>query len=168
MLTGFVVGRVGPSRAGFIDLGFNLVTMDSPKLKVVITDWTFSDLSLEEHILGAQGHKVEGRQCKTEPELISLVADADAVITQFARLTRPVVESMTKARAIVRYGIGVDNVDLESARARGIPVCNVPDYCIDEVADHTLSFILAMTRQVVPHCVGVRAGQWKLAVRSTP
>lgn len=131
--------------------------------KIVITDWTFPDLSVEENILGAQGYLVEGRQAKTEPELISLVRQADCVITQFARLTRPVIDSMQNARVIVRYGIGVDNVDLEAARARGIPVCNIPDYCVDEVADHTLAFILAITRQVVPHCLGVRAGQWKLA-----
>lgn len=65
---------------------------------------------------------------------------------------------------IVRYGVGVDNVDLEAARARGIPVCNVPDYCIDEVADHTLAFLLSMTRQVVPHTVQLRTGKWGLAV----
>jgi D-3-phosphoglycerate dehydrogenase len=71
---------------------------------------------------------------------------------------------MTKVRVIVRYGIGVDSVDLPAAKERGIPVCNVPDYCIDEVADHTLAFILAATRQVVPNCVRVRGGQWGLAV----
>ena len=56
----------------------------------------------------------------------------------------------------------MDNVDLEAARARGIPVCNVPDYCIDEVADHTLALILALTRQVVPTCIHLRGGQWSL------
>jgi D-3-phosphoglycerate dehydrogenase / 2-oxoglutarate reductase len=138
--------------------------MHTAKQKVAITDWSFNDLSVEQQILETHGGLVEARQCKTEAELISLVRDADAVITQFARVSRPVIESMAKARVIVRYGIGVDNVDLEAARTRGIPVCNVPDYCIDEVADHTLAFILAATRQVVPHCLGVRAGQWKLAV----
>src|SRR5262249_15639058 len=54
--------------------------------------------------------------------------------------------------------------DLDAARARGIPVCNVPDYCVDEVADHTLALMLATTRQVVPHCLGVRSGRWALAV----
>ena len=68
------------------------------------------------------------------------------------------------ARAIVRYGIGVDNVDLDAAQFGGIPVCNVPDYCIDEVADHTLAFILSATRQVSPHGVAVREGRWRLAV----
>jgi D-3-phosphoglycerate dehydrogenase len=71
---------------------------------------------------------------------------------------------MKKVRVIVRYGIGVDNVDLHAAKERGIPVCNVPDYCIDEVADHTLAFILGVTRQVVPNCLRVRGGQWGLAV----
>ncbi|MDA0591545.1 MAG: C-terminal binding protein, partial [Planctomycetota bacterium] len=70
---------------------------------------------------------------------------------------------MQRAKVIVRYGIGVDNVDLEAARARGIPVCNVPDYCIDEVADHTLAFILGTTRQVVPNTLHVRDGKWGLA-----
>jgi len=72
---------------------------------------------------------------------------------------------MRKARAIVRYGIGVDNIDLDAARERGIPVCNVPDYCIDEVADQTLAFILATTRQVVTHANHLRAGQWGLATQ---
>ena len=71
---------------------------------------------------------------------------------------------MKKARIIVRYGIGVDQIDLEAAAARGIPVCNCPDYCIDEVADHTLSFMLALTRQNNPSWEAVRAGAWKLAV----
>ena len=71
---------------------------------------------------------------------------------------------MAKCRIIVRYGIGVDNVDLDAAAKRGIPVCNVPDYCVDEVADHTLAFILALARKVVPGWDVVRAGGWKLAV----
>lgn len=136
----------------------------STKPKVVVTDYSFADLGPEGQVLSAAGCELTGRQCKTEAELIDLCADADAVITQFARVNANVINAMQKARAIVRYGVGVDNVDLEAARARGIPVCNVPDYCIDEVADHTLAFILATTRQVVPHTVQLRAGKWGLAV----
>lgn len=141
--------------------------MNTASATVAITDWAFSDLAIEEQILQPHGCVVQGRQCRTEPELIALVADADAVITQFARLTSKVIQSMTRARVIVRYGIGVDNVDLDAARARHIPVCNIPDYCIDEVADHTLAFMLATARQVVPHTVHLRAGQWGLAVPLT-
>src|SRR5439155_317156 len=81
----------------------------------VITDWTFPDLGVEERILKAQGIEVEGRQCKTESELIALCAEADTVITQFARVNANVIAAMRKARAIVRYGIGVDNIDLDAA-----------------------------------------------------
>ena len=141
--------------------------MHSPKPRIVITDWTFSDLSLENQLLQAKDIELIGKQCKNEAELISLVSDADAVITQFARINANVIGAMKKARAIVRYGIGVDNVDLAAARHRQIPVCNVPDYCMDEVADHTLAFILATTRQVVPNTLHLRAGKWGLPVPLT-
>jgi len=133
-------------------------------MKVVVTDYTFPDLSFEEAVLRPSGCELIGRACKTEAELVALVADADCVITQFAKVNATVIGAMEKARAIVRYGIGVDNVDLAAAQARGIPVCNIPDYCIDEVADHTLAFILAATRNVVPHTMHLRAGKWSLAV----
>lgn len=133
-------------------------------MNIAITDWTFPDLSLEQAILESAGCKVMAQQCKTEEELIALVASADAVITQFARINASVIAAMTRARAIVRYGIGVDNVDLDAARAHGIPVSNIPDYCIDEVADHTLAFILGLTRQVVTHTADLRAGHWRLTV----
>jgi D-3-phosphoglycerate dehydrogenase len=137
--------------------------MNPPNPTVVVTDWTFPDLGVEEEILKARGVALVAGQCKTEKELIALCADADAVITQFARVNANVIASMRRARAIVRYGIGVDNVEVDAARARGIPVCNVPDYCIDEVADQTLAFILALSRQVVTHANHLRAGNWGLA-----
>lgn len=133
-------------------------------MKVVITDYTFPDLAIEEEIIQSAGGQLVGRRCQTEPELIGLVAEADCVIAQFAKVDAKVIAAMAKARAIVRYGIGVDNVDLEAARARGIPVCNIPDYCIDEVADHTLAFILAATRQLVTHTAHLRNGEWSLAI----
>jgi D-3-phosphoglycerate dehydrogenase len=129
---------------------------------VVVTDYSFPDLSTEEAILEGAGCRVTGRQCKTEAELIGLCREADAVMTQFARVNSAVIEAMKRARVIVRYGIGVDNVDLEAARRRRIPVCNIPDYCVDEVADHTLAFILATTRQVVTHSNHVHDGKWGL------
>lgn len=130
--------------------------------KVAITDFTFPNLEIEESILCPLAELSSG-QCKTPETLIPLVADADAVITQFAPINQQVIEAMERAKVIVRYGIGVDNVDLEAARRRGVPVCNIPDYCIDEVADHTLAFLLAATRQVVPNTLLIREGKWGLA-----
>lgn len=138
--------------------------MNTARPKVVVTDYAFQDLSTERTLLTEAGCDFEGYHCQTEAELIEVCRDADAVITQFARVNAAVIAAMTRARVIVRYGIGVDNVDLEAARARRLPVCNIPDYCTHEVADHTLAFILASTRQVVPHTVHLRSGKWGLAV----
>jgi len=129
---------------------------------VVVTDYGSADLKLESDILQPAGLKVTGFHCRTVEDCRNAVADADYVIVQFAPVKRAAVEAMRKAKIIVRYGIGVDNVDLDAAREMGIPVCNVPDYCIDEVADQTLAFILAATRQVVACANTVRSGQWKI------
>lgn len=130
---------------------------------VAITDYSFPSLEIEQSILQAAGAQVRAGNDKQVAALKALVADADAVITQFAPINAEVIGTMEKARVIVRYGIGVDNVDLKAAQERGIPVCNVPDYCIDEVADHTLAFILGATRQVVANTLHVRDGKWGMA-----
>ncbi len=132
--------------------------------KVVVTDYRFASLDVEAGILEPLGCEVVGAQCTTPAEVIDLVADAYHVITQFAPVTAEAIDAMQRARVIVRYGIGVDNVDLEAACRRHIPVCNVPDYCVDEVADHTLSLMLCATRQVIANGGVVRRGEWRLAV----
>jgi D-3-phosphoglycerate dehydrogenase / 2-oxoglutarate reductase len=134
--------------------------IDTVTKKIAITDWAFPDLGIEEKLIKTAGATLVGKQCKSAADLIGLVADADAIITQFAKVDAAVIGAMQRARVIVRYGIGVDNVDLDAARQRNIPVCNIPDYCVDEVADHTLAFILATTRQVVPNTLHLRAGNW--------
>ena len=91
-----------------------------------------------------------------------LTANADYVITQFAPVDVDVIKAMSNCKVIVRYGIGYDNVDCEAAKEKGIPVCNIPTYCIDEVADHTLSFILSMTRQLLANAKYVQNGKWGL------
>ncbi|MDD9866634.1 MAG: hypothetical protein OXS32_09810, partial [Verrucomicrobiales bacterium] len=106
--------------------------------KVVVTDYTFPNLDIEQQVLVRGGCELAGHQCRTPEALIEVVRDADYVLTQFAPVNANVVNAMEQAKVIVRYGIGYDNVDLAAAAARGIPVCNVPEFCTDEVADHTL------------------------------
>ena len=130
---------------------------------VAVTDYTFPSLEIEERILLAAGAELRAGNDRQIAALKLLVAEADAVITQFSPINAEVISAMRRAKVIVRYGIGVDNVDLQAAKEQGIPVCNVPDYCIDEVADHTLAFILGITRQVVPNTLNVRDGKWGLA-----
>jgi D-3-phosphoglycerate dehydrogenase len=132
--------------------------------RVVITDSTFPSQDIEKAVLEPAGCEVVCQPAGNEAELIERTRDADGIITQFARLTPPVIAAMSRIKVIVRNGIGYDNIDVEAARERNIPVCNIPDYCIDEVADHTLAMILALTRQVLPNALAVRNGQWKLAV----
>ncbi len=131
--------------------------------RVAITDYTFESLDIEKQVLEPLGLTVDGAQCSTPSQLIEFLQDADYVITQFAPVDETVIKAMQKARVIVRYGIGVDNVDLVAAQQQDIPVCNVPEYCIDEVADHTLALILASTRQVVANANHVAQGNWGLA-----
>jgi D-3-phosphoglycerate dehydrogenase len=131
--------------------------------RAIVTDFTFPDLSIEEQLLEGAGISLTGHQAKTVEVLVPVVADADLVITQFAPVQRPVIEAMRRAKVIIRYGIGVDNVDLAAAREKGIPVCNIPDYCINEVADQTLAFLLAQTRQVLPNHRLIAEGKWGLS-----
>src|SRR5580698_4876514 len=106
--------------------------------KVVVTDYTFDDLSIEQSILEPLGCQVTGQKSAGDPQrLAALLRDADYVITQFASLDAAAIAATRRCKVIVRYGIGVDNVDLAAAVAKRIPVCNVPDYGTDEVADHT-------------------------------
>jgi D-3-phosphoglycerate dehydrogenase len=132
--------------------------------KILVTDFTFDRLDIEEAILGPLGATIDARQCRGEADLLPAVAGADYILTQFAPLTARVIAAMDRARLIARYGIGVDNVDLDAARARGIAVCNVPAYCIDEVADHTLALLLDATRRIAANGQLVREGGWGLAV----
>ena len=131
---------------------------------VAITDFTFPDLEVEKRILQSAGLSVVSDQCRTPETVASLIADVDYVITQFAPVTAAAIEAMKNARIIVRYGVGYDNVDLDAARKREIPVCNIPGFCTDEVAEHTVAFILATTRCVKQNDARVQSGQWGLGV----
>ena len=131
-------------------------------MKVFITDYGFSDIHQERHIINSAGHDLLAGQCKSPEAVLSAAADADALLVQWAPITAEVINGLNKCRVIVRYGIGVDNVDLVAAKARGIPVCNVPDYCIDEVADHAMALALSLARQLPEIDRRVRAGTWKI------
>ena len=86
--------------------------------KVVITDYTFPNLDIEKLVLEPIDCELSGHQCRTPEALIKVVRDADHVLTQFAPVNADVVNAMERAKVIVRYGIGYDNVDLTAAAAR--------------------------------------------------
>ncbi len=127
--------------------------------KVVITDCEHGYVDPETEILSAVGARVEWRDCRTEEDVIEVAADADGLIIGYAPITARVLDALPRCRIVSRYGIGVDMVDVRAATQRGVVVTNVPDYCLDEVADHTMALLLALSRKLVVLDQAVRDGR---------
>lgn len=125
---------------------------------VVVTDHDFTDLSIEREILGDVADVIEFDHVHGDIE--ETLARADAVINLRLELGAEQIAHMDDVRVIARYGIGVDNVDIEAAAERDIPVTNVPDYCQEEVALHALTFMLALSRGVKTYDDSVGSGEW--------
>lgn len=130
--------------------------------KIVITDYGFPTIDYEREAAEKIDCDLVTGQCRTEEEVLELTKTADAILAQWAPVSRKVIEGLENCKIIVRYGIGVDNVDLKAAKEMGIPVCNVPDYCIDEVADHAVAMGIALARQLTTTDKRVRSGNWKI------
>ncbi len=130
--------------------------------RVLVTDHGFPNLRHEEAVLAAAGADLAVAKCKTAADVIAAAQGADALLVQWAPVDASVIASLDRCRVIVRYGIGVDNVDLAAAKARGIAVCNVPDYGVHEVAEHTVALALALIRQLPMIDRRLRGGTWKI------
>jgi D-3-phosphoglycerate dehydrogenase len=132
-------------------------------LKVLVTDVTWDSTEREAAVLAEVGARLVLAPSGDEAELVSLVADADAILTCFAQVTPAVVQAGKRLRVIGRYGIGVDNIAVQEATRRGIPVTNVPAYCLDEVAEHVLALIFCLVRSIHHFDQAVHDGDWSLA-----
>lgn len=132
--------------------------------KVVVTDWEYDDLRYEEQVLHHDSLELVPAQCRTEEEVVAACRDADGIINQYAPISRNVIEALEKCQVIARYGVGVDTIDLSAATEKGICVANVPDYCVDEVSDHTLALLLNLVRKVSLADRAVKRGQWDFKV----
>ncbi len=110
---------------------------------------------------------IEARRCSTPEEIIQRCRDADALLITGLPVGRELLEALPKLRAIVRYGVGLDNIDLGAARELGVDVRNTRDYCSDEVADHVVALLLALERRICEFAADTRAGGW-LAGRDRP
>lgn len=129
---------------------------------VLITDYTWPSTQPEAEVLAKIGAKLLIAQSGTEEELLELVPEADAILTCFADVTPQVIQAGHKLQVIGRYGIGVDNIAVDTATSLGIPVTNVPVYCADEVAEHTLALLLASARSVCKYNAAMRLDNWDL------
>lgn len=128
--------------------------------KVVITDCPWEDVSIERGVLSEIGATLERFECKTPEEVIDAARDAHALLVGWAPVDRRVIQSLRHCAIIVRYGTGYDNVDVEAATEAGIGVANNPDYCVEEVATHSLALLLACHRQLLPLSRDVAKGVW--------
>ena len=131
-----------------------------PKFKVYVSDYDYPNLDIERSVLEPIGAEVIGLQCKTGVGLGELAKDADAILQQYAKIPRTTIEQLTNCKIICRYGIGVDILDVEACYDHGIKVSNVPDYCIDEVADHSLTLGLTMFRRITEYNKFTHEGNW--------
>lgn len=129
------------------------------KPRVVITDYYYESLHQEREIMDKIGAELLDYHCKTEDEVIAVAAECDALICQFAPITRRVIESLKNCKVIVRYAIGVDNIDLKAAEEHGIYVCNVPDYSIDEVSNHAIALLMNCAKKMTYLANQVKQGK---------
>ena len=129
-------------------------------LRVVVADLLADDLAVEAAALEPIGAELVVSPSPDEDALVAAVADADALLVTYATVSARVIEAAPRCRIVARYGIGYDNVDVEAASRAGMFVTNVPDYCLEEVADHTLALLLGVARGVVAASARVRDGHW--------
>ncbi|MEG0018293.1 MAG: NAD(P)-dependent oxidoreductase, partial [Hydrogenoanaerobacterium sp.] len=127
---------------------------------VAITDCDHDDINVEAGVLAAANLEAPWLKCKTEEDLIENCKGFKSVINQYAPFTEKVFEALPELKVIVRYGVGVDNIDLAAATKHGVKVCNVPDYGMYEVADHAMALALALSRKIVFTNDKVKSGVW--------
>lgn len=136
--------------------------------RVVVTDYTFPDVAQEKRAAEGAGASFAAQQCRTAEEVAEAVRGADVAVVQFAPFTAIAAAAMPKGATVIRYGVGYNNIDTTAARAHGLKVGYVPDYCTDEVADHTAAAALSMLRKLPLLDASVRAGEWAAVKRAQP
>ena len=125
---------------------------------VLITDSTLGE-GVEEEVLEQAGHTVVRGACRTEADVAAAASAADALIVQWAPVTGAVLDAAPRVRFVSRLGIGYDMIDVAAATMRGVAVANTRDYCVEEVAAHTVGMALALLRGLPALDAAVRAGE---------
>ena len=134
------------------------------KYKVVVTDYVFESFEPETEVLAAVDADLEVRQCASIEDLKPHLAGAHALLnTYLPGIGAEVFDSAPDLKVVVRYGMGIDTIDVPEATKRGILVARVTDYCIDEVADHALAHFLCLARKILLSDRKVKGGEWSLA-----
>ncbi len=117
-------------------------------MKLLITDFAWPDLSIEKQLLDEAGLGYVIADSQDEEVLAALAGDVHGIMTCWAPVTRHVIKSSSNCKVVSRMGIGLDNIDVDTCNELGIPVTNVPDYCLIEVAEHAIASILTLGRNL--------------------
>ena len=135
--------------------------MAEPFLTVHVDDRPNVSLAIERRIIEAGGGRFLATSASSEDELIANVQEADAILVSSAQITRRVVESMPRCKLIIRYGVGLDTLDIPAATDHGIVVAHFPDFCQPEVANQTMLLLLACAKKLHTLDKAVREGVWR-------
>lgn len=134
-----------------------------PKYTAVVVNLGYASYDVEREILADLDFDVipAVEDCTTADQVITAAAEADAVLVREAPLSHNVIKALNRCRAIVRYGVGVDNIDLDAARRHQIYVANVPGYGTEEVSDHAAALLLACVRTLLVRDTRLRQGRFE-------
>ncbi|WP_432572677.1 C-terminal binding protein [Kineococcus sp. SYSU DK005] len=131
-------------------------------MRIVITDCDHDSVDVERAVARDAGADLVLARCRTEDDVVAAGADADALVVQYAPVTARVLDALPRVRVLSRYGVGVDTLDVPAATARGVAVCNVPDYGTEDVSDHAIALALTLARGTARLDRAVRAGTHSL------
>ncbi|MFQ5857214.1 MAG: C-terminal binding protein [Anaerolineae bacterium] len=131
-------------------------------LLVAVTDSVFPDLEPARQVLADIGAELQLANEPTPEAILDIARQAGGLLVTYVQVTRDIIEQLDRCRVIARFGIGVDNIDIQAATRAGIVVTYVPDYCIDEVSDHALALLLTLARKITYADRRVQAGQWEM------
>ena len=129
---------------------------------VVVTDSPFPSLDPAKKALEEANAEVVKAPSSSEEDIIKAAENADAILVTYAKLNENILRSLKNCKAIGRFGIGVDNIDLKVAGELGISVNYVPDYCLDEVSDQAMAMIISMARKIPQSNKLVQSGRWEM------
>jgi D-3-phosphoglycerate dehydrogenase len=129
---------------------------------IAVTDSVFPSLDPAKAALSKLNPTYRMSKSVNADDILAVAKDADAILVTYAKLTRDILTQLTRCKAIGRFGLGVDNIDLVAAREKGIAVNYVPDYCIREVSDHAMALLLALIRKIPLSNKLVQGGRWEM------
>ena len=119
-----------------------------PRPLIAVTDSPFPSLDPAKAALARVDPELRMAKSASADDILAVARDADAVLVTYAKLPRDLLRQLTRCKAIGRFGLGVDNIDIAAAAELGITVTYVPDYCMHEVSDHAMALLLALARKI--------------------